>query len=169
MLGQQQQQQPAGSLFGSMTQGPTSTGTSLFGSTTTQQQPSAGGLFGTTQNPSTSTGTGLFGSTQPQQSTNIFSPTATGTQGLGTGGSLFGSTNPQQQQQQQQQQQLQQGSLFGNSTLTAGTLGTSLALSQLNSDPGAQCAVLTQRIEGIKNAWDATSPQCKFQAGDLFP
>ena len=306
MFGQQQQQQPVGGPFGSTTQGSTSTGTGLFGSTTTQQPPG----FGATQNPSTSTGTGLFGSTQQQPSTGIFGSTTTGTQGTGTGGGLFGSTNPQQQQQQQQQPQ--QGSLFGNtgatpgqqstggglfgstttgttqpstgglfgtgtstqgtgsnifgtptttssttggglfgagtgtttggglfgsttqstpsaggglfgsqpvantqptgqlfpsttaqqplttsifgtstmtqpqqtqsglfgqstggfggngggllsSTLSANTLRTSLASSQLNSDPGAQCAALMQRIEGIKNAWDAGSPQCKFQ------
>lgn len=121
---QQQQQQPSSGLFGSATQGPTSTGTGLFGSTT-QQQPSGGGLFGAAQNPSTLTGASLFGSTQPQQqqqqqqqpSTSIFGSTTTGTQGTGTGGNLFGSTNPQQQQQQPQQQP-QQGSLFGSTTTT---------------------------------------------------
>jgi len=55
-----------------------------------------------------------------------------------------------------------------SSTLSASALRTSLASSQLNSDPGAQHAALTQRIEGIKNAWDATSPQCKFQVGTRF-
>ena len=311
MLGQQQQQQPAGGLFGSTTQGPTSTGTGLFGSTTTQQQPS-GGLFGATQNPSTSTGTSLFGSTQQQPSAGLFVSTTPGTQGTGTGGGLFGSTNPQQQQQPQQgslfgnatttpaqpsaggnlfgstttgatqpstgglfgtgtlaqgsggnifgtpsttssttggglfgagggtttggnlfgsttqstqntggglfgtqptstiqptgslfsstigqqplnnstfgtstatQPQPGQSGLFGQSTggfggtgggllgntLLASTLGPSLASSQLNSDPGVQYTALTHRIEGIKNAWDASSQQCKFQVGCLFP
>ena len=185
MFGQQQQQQPAGGPFGSTTQGSTSTGTGLFGSTTTQQ-PSG---FGTTQNPSTSTGTGLFGSTfgsttQPTQNTggglfgsqpaantqptsHLF-PSTTAQQPLTT--SIFGTSTVTQPQQTQSGLFAQSTGGFGgsgggplSSTLSANPLRTSLASSQLNSDPGAQCAALMQRIEGIKNAWDAGSPQCKFQ------
>lgn len=98
-------------------------------------------------------------------------------------GSLFG--QPAQTQQPQAQ-----GSLFGNfnqtpaatggnilgastlgvSALGVPTLGNSLLPSrgtvipmQNQPDPQSQFQVLIQRIEGIKQAWDPSSPRCQFQ------
>ncbi|KAG5644492.1 hypothetical protein DXG03_008319 [Asterophora parasitica] len=178
-------QQPAsttGGLFGSTTQqqtgglfGPTTQpqqGGGLFGSST--QQPATGGaLFGkpagTGLNINTNTqGSSLFGSTLGQQQQQ--QPGATG--GLFSQPSqsqakpsLFGSTNT--------------NSLFGagnTSTLNASALGgqtgglgisaltrSSAGPAQQQADAQAQHARLLQRIEAVYNAWNPSSPQCRFQ------
>ncbi|KAL2162192.1 hypothetical protein VTH06DRAFT_7105 [Thermothelomyces fergusii] len=123
LFGNQQQQKPGG-LFGGGTSstgttggglfGNTNTGTTGFGSSTTNQS-TTGGLFGS--KPAT-TGGGLFGSTTTGQ---------TGT----TGGGLFGNLGGNTQNQQPQQGSLFGGlgqntqakpSLFGSSTTTGGSL-----------------------------------------------
>ncbi|KAH7883035.1 nucleoporin complex subunit 54-domain-containing protein [Phlebopus sp. FC_14] len=176
-------QQPTTSLFGSTTSSATQLPTtgSLFASTTTQA-PTSGGLFGSTtgSNPlfgnkspasifgaqavpasSTTTATStitppsLFGqSTQtPQPTTSLFGP------GLPQpSGSLFGSTT----------QPPTTGSLFG-STLNPPAPGSLLSsrlspsTTTLQNDPQSQFAALTQRIDGIAEAWNPNSPQCRFQ------
>ncbi|KAF5310355.1 hypothetical protein D9611_012026 [Ephemerocybe angulata] len=177
---QQQQQQPAGGLFGSNT----TTGTGgLFGSTNTntqQNQAGGGGLFGSTnaqQQNAGGGGGGLFGA--KPAGTGLFGSSTTNP----SGGGLFG------QQQQQQPQQQQQGGLFGQSTTTnagasnslfgSSTLGTS-ALGQapptlgtsnlLNGAQGLggdanqnQYVTITAKIEAVYNAWNPSSPQCRFQ------
>ncbi|EEA28759.1 Nucleoporin nup49/NSP49 (Nuclear pore protein nup49/NSP49) [Talaromyces marneffei ATCC 18224] len=133
------QQKPAGSLFGNPSSGTTQTsggglfggqGTNttsttqqsgmasggLFGSSTATSQPASGGLFGNTAKPATPSG-GLFGNTNTQQ---------TGT----AGGGLFGATNTQQQNtiggsslfggNQGATAQTQTKSLFGTAPTTTG-------------------------------------------------
>lgn len=154
LFGQNQQQKPAGSLFGTPASQPS--GGSLFGQSSTQQnQPATGSLFGQ--------------STQQQQQQQ-------------QQGSLFGSLN--------QPPAASSGGLFGTSTLGASTLGastlgaptlggTALGASsfgggllasratvipvQQQQDPQSQFVALAQRIEGVKQAWDPSSPQCRFQ------
>jgi nuclear pore complex protein Nup54 len=101
---------------------------------------------------------------------------------------------PQQQQQQQQQQQSQQSSLFGSNALFGGnksTFGSTVQPSsnlnasaltpssniltsrsgaggqQQSADPQAQFTKLVQSIEGIYNAWNPASKDCRFQVS--FP
>ncbi|KAG5651339.1 hypothetical protein H0H81_009027 [Sphagnurus paluster] len=177
-------QQPAtgGGLFGSTT---TQQGGGLFGSTTTQpqqqQQSSAGsfgqpaaggGLFGNklTLNTNTTTpGTNppsLFGNTlnqsqqqQPAATGGLFSqpsqsqarPSLFGQSTLNTNtNSLFGGG----------------GSTFGSSTQAgfgASALSRTVGPAQQQADAQAQHAHLLQRIEGVHNAWNPASPQCRFK------
>ncbi|BGP31538.1 hypothetical protein JCM10296v2_003308 [Rhodotorula toruloides] len=151
-----------GGLFGAK---PATTGTlgGLFGSTTQQQQPApGGGLFGSTA-PATG---GLFGSTtQPQ---------------------------PQQQQQQPQQQQAPSlfgqsqsaasASLFGPKPAASSSLFGStnpLLSSTSTAQPSAPSAPVPKlgdphpvnpnepsiesRLSALKDAWDPSSPKCRFQ------
>ncbi|PCH36755.1 hypothetical protein WOLCODRAFT_140567 [Wolfiporia cocos MD-104 SS10] len=142
-----------GGLFGSNNQNPnqnqnqqgTLGGGGLFGST------SGGGLFGNASTaPSTSTGTGsLFGSQFTQA-------------GAGAG-SLFGSSASTQRP----------GGMFGTglggSTLLSSTGGNlfasrpALAPGHQQADAYTQFLHLKERIEGIAQAWDPDSPQCRFQ------
>ncbi|KAI0772999.1 nucleoporin complex subunit 54-domain-containing protein [Trametes elegans] len=177
-----------GGLFGNAGN---TTGTSggLFGSTTGQTNTNTGGgLFGS--NTTGQTG-GLFGSTQPGTSTG--QPSLFGGANQAQGSSLFGNTQQQQQQQQnqpgslfgnigqQQQQQQRPGGLFGStlggSTLGASNIGGNALVGSTNNlfasrpstvvnpqqDAQTQFAQLTQRIEGIAQAWNSNSPQCRFQ------
>ena len=153
-------------IFGTPATTSSTTGGGLFGGGT--GTTTGGGLFGSTTQSTPSTGGGLFGS-QPAVNTQLF-PQTTAQQPLTT--SIFGTSTATQPQQTQLGLFVQSTGGFGgngggllSNTLSANTLRTSLASSQWNSDPGAQCAALMQRIEGIKNAWDAGSPQCKFQVG----
>ncbi|KFH10869.1 nucleoporin autopeptidase [Toxoplasma gondii VAND] len=107
---------PGGGLFGSSTLGNT-TGTGLFGSTTTPQQTQSGGLFG--QQQQTAGSGGLFGSSSLTGATN-------------TGGGLFGSsTTPSTGLFGSTTQQCQPGAtttqtgggLFGSTTTSATTTG----------------------------------------------
>ncbi|KAG6330896.1 hypothetical protein ID866_8196, partial [Astraeus odoratus] len=173
-------QQPAGgSLFGSTTTQQQST-TGLFGGTTGTQAPTTGGLFGSTAgsnplfgnkspasifgtqavptNTTTTTTPSLFGqSTQtPQPATSLF-----GQAQAKPAGSLFGSTA----------QPSTTGGLFG-STIAPPVVTSSSLLGlrpsqtssiQQQSDPQSQFAALTQRIDAIAEAWNANSPQCRFQ------
>ncbi|RDB17164.1 Nucleoporin nup44 [Hypsizygus marmoreus] len=189
----QQQQQPAGTtgggLFGSTTIQQPSGG--LFGSTATQQpqQQQAGGLFGSKpgglfgSNLNISTPSSgpnpLFGGTlgqQPQQQ-----QPATGLFGQPTQKSLFGNLG---QPTTGTSPLFGGGSTLGTSTLGtsalgggqaggfgASTLGSSNLLStrgpagpaQQQADAQSQHVKLLQRIEGVYNAWNANSPQCRFQ------
>ena len=161
---QQQQQQPssvantgAGGLFGA---GASTLGGGLFGS-----KP-AGNLLGTV-NTSTSNASSLFpglGGGQQQQQQN----------------QQLQFQQPQQPQQQQQQQQqrplfgttLNQPSLLTGSTSTLGAQNIQNSLlssrtttlpAQQQHDTQTQFALLTQKIEDIVQAWNASSPQCRFQ------
>ncbi|PBK66252.1 hypothetical protein ARMSODRAFT_890614 [Armillaria solidipes] len=156
-------------LFGTSTTTPntntTTTNTNpLFGSTstnTTTQNP----LFGSTAN--TNNANPMFGSsstnTAPATNTNIFGTTSTSanpmfassTNTLGTstlGGSTLGTgafgTQPQQQ-----------STLGANSLLKS----TAPASQQQLVDAQTQFAKLSQKIESIANAWNPSSPQCRFQ------
>ncbi|KAK0236445.1 nucleoporin complex subunit 54-domain-containing protein [Armillaria nabsnona] len=156
-------------LFGTSTTTPntntTTTNTNpLFGSTstnTTTQNP----LFGSTAN--TNTANPMFGSsstnTAPATNTNIFGTTSmsanpmfgSSTNTLGTstlGGSTLGTggfgTQPQQQ-----------STLGANSLLKS----TAPASQQQLVDAQTQFAKLSQKIESIANAWNPSSPQCRFQ------
>ncbi|EKM57328.1 uncharacterized protein PHACADRAFT_255029 [Phanerochaete carnosa HHB-10118-sp] len=156
LFGQTQQQKPVGSLFGTPT--PQPSGGLPFGQSSTQQpnQPTTGSLFGQP--------------TQQQQQQQQFQ------------GSLFGNLN--------QPPATTTGGFFGNSTLGASTLGistlgastlggtnvgapslggsllasrtTAIPLQQ-QQDPQSQFIALIQRIEGVKQAWDSSSPHCRFQ------
>ncbi|KAF8607100.1 hypothetical protein BDV93DRAFT_536746 [Ceratobasidium sp. AG-I] len=139
----QAQTQPAGSLFGSTTTAPTAGG--LFGNTMTQ--PSAG-LFGSTNTQPAAAG-GLFGAKPAGTTTSLF--------GQPSGSAGFG-------QQPAQQNPLAQ------SILTASTLGGPPQPQQSNNlqvsvfgTPGAAGQTLEQRIENIVQAWNPTSPSCRFQ------
>jgi nuclear pore complex protein Nup54 len=188
-------QQPAatgGGLFGgtTTTQQPSTTGnTGLFGG------GKPGGIFGsglsintnTTTPPSaptTTTTNPLFGSTlgqQPQQQQQ--QPVASGglfPQNQPQPPSLFGNLG-------QSINAPSGGSTMGTSTFnggfgqSAGGLGAS-ALSansllstrgagppaQQQADAQAQQEKLMQRMESIYNAWNATSPQCRFQVCEFF-
>lgn len=108
--------------------------TGLFGSTTTQPA-TTGGLFGAKP-----AGTSLFG--QPAATT-----TTTG----------FGQTTTQPNP-------------LAQSTLTASTLGQPAQPQPANNlqvsvfgTPGAAGLSLEQRIENIAQAWNPTSPSCRFQ------
>ena len=169
------------------------TGNPLFGSTnTTQTQPTQGtGLFGqpNQQNTTQPSGTGLFGQPaqptqsttnpllfgqqpqqpqqqqqpslfgqpqqQPQQSTGLFGSLAQPSTNLG-GSTLFGNTQPG-------------NSFLGLSNAGASTSNlfapkTSLIQTQPQGDSAqAQFIGLVQKIEATAQAWDASSPQCRFQ------
>ena len=159
-------------------QQPATTG-GLCGSTKTTNQPSGGGLFGNTQPTTTNTGGGLFGGgTMTGQSTsgggllggNQAEPAVEACLGVrrpprrmlktysGVAG-FFGSstigTSTVGNGQQPQQQQLPTGSLL--SSRSAGGLG------QQQNDPASQHANITARFEGIYNAWNPASLQCRVQ------
>ncbi|OBZ76350.1 Nucleoporin nup44 [Grifola frondosa] len=164
-----------GGLFGNASNTPSSTG-GLFGNVSSTSSTTGSGLFGTTNPTSTTTGGGLFGapsqagtstslfggatqqqapgssffSQPPQQSTgNLFGslgrPPATG------GGGLFG------------------GSILGGSSLLGSTPSNlfstkgSISPNQQQADAQSQFLALAQRMEGIANAWNPLSPQCRFQ------
>ncbi|KAI0340274.1 hypothetical protein BDW22DRAFT_1334651 [Trametopsis cervina] len=175
-----------GGLFGNNTNASTNSGPGLFGASTTTPAGGGGGLFGSTNtNTPGATSSGLFGGqgsqisqpslfnqqkpagslfaqpTQQQQPTNsLFSQSTQQPQQVSS--SLFNSTNPQQG-----------NSLFGTlgtSTLGTSALGNSLFASptsviptQQHADPQSQFSSLVQRIDSIKQAWDSSSPQCRFQ------
>ncbi|KAH9848107.1 nucleoporin complex subunit 54-domain-containing protein [Lenzites betulinus] len=179
---------PSGGLFGS-TAAP-NTGAGLFGNTAgSSNTGSTGGLFGSTAGGTTG---GLFGSTQPGASTGQSSMFGSTTQAPGSSLFGNPQQQQQQQQQQnqpgslfgnagQQQQQQRPGGLFGSalggSTLGASTIGGNALLGSTNNlfssravsapnpqqDAQAQFAQLTQRIEGVAQAWNSNSPQCRFQ------
>ncbi|KAK0469240.1 nucleoporin complex subunit 54-domain-containing protein [Desarmillaria tabescens] len=162
-------------LFGSSTTSPNTNTTTtnanpLFGSTstnTTTQNP----LFGSTTN--TNTVNPMFGSSSttsaPTTNTNIFGTTSTSTN------PMFGSST----------NTTLGNSTLGTSALGGSTLGTNAfgARPQLQSTLGAnsllkstapasqqqlvdaqtQFAKLSQKIESIANAWNPSSPQCRFQ------
>jgi nuclear pore complex protein Nup54 len=118
----------------------------------------------------------LFGSTAPA-----------------TGGLFGSTTQPQQQQQQQQQQQSQAPSLFGQSqsAASASLFGPKPATSSLfgspnpllgssaTAQPPAPAAPISKlgdplpsnpnepsiesRLSALKDAWDPSSPKCRFQ------
>lgn len=192
LFGSTMTQQPAtgtGGLFGTPTT-QSGTGGSLFGGTSTQA-PTSGGLFGSTTTQAPATGGGLFGSTTTSSNplfgnknpASIFgtapAPSTTPTlfgqsqsaQPIATP-SLFG----------QSQQQKPAGSLFGSlnqpapNTATGGLFGSTLGLPLSNSllasrniapaqqqDPQSQYTVLEQKIQAIVQAWDSSSPACRFQ------
>ncbi|KAL7284788.1 hypothetical protein ACG7TL_002095 [Trametes sanguinea] len=176
---------PSGGLFGSTLNNAPAAGGGLFGNMAGSTNPgSSGGLFG-----SSTTGTtgGLFGSTQPSTSTGQSSLFGSTTQAPGS--SLFGNTQQQSQPQNQpgslfgnmSQQQKPAGGLFnstlGSSTLGASTIGGNSLLGSSNAlfasrpaaapnpqqDAQTQFVQLLQRIEGIAQAWNPNSPQCRFQ------
>ena len=146
------QQKPAGGLFGASTQN-TTTGGGLFGSSNTQQQqPSTG--FGTAN---TTTGGGLFGN-KPATGGGLFGQsnqqTNTG------GGGLFGAANTQQNQQQggtglfgSANNQQKPGGLFGSSTQNT---GTGLFGGQTNQNQGGSMfgasANQQQQNQGMGNS-----------------
>ena len=146
----------AGGLFGSGTTptGQSTSGGGLFGGN--HAKPAGGGLFGSAATTPTNTNN-LFGGGQRHQS-NLFGGT-TNTNPLLGGKYSFGSstlgTSTFGGGQQPQQQQLTAGSLL--SFRLAG------GLEQQQSDPASQHANITSRIEGIYNAWNPASPQCRFQ------
>lgn len=178
---------PAGNpLFGSTATSQPAQNTGLFGQTAQQNQPSSGtGLFGafgqsTQQNQTTSTPS-LFGQQQQQQQ-----------QQQQSAPSLFGQSNQQPQQQQQRPpvfggfpQAAQQSTnfsgstLFGNNQPGGSLLGlsnagastsnvfaprSSMMQTQSQGDSAqAQFTSLAQKIEVVTQAWDASSPQCRFQ------
>ena len=160
-----------GGLFGNTSTNQPAAGGGLFGNSTNQQPAAGGGLFGNTStNQQPATGGGLFGTTQPSTGGLFGSTISTGTN------NLFGSTNTQNQPHKTfgfgsttsgQPQQPQQGSLFGTSTLGVSALGSvgarGAVTPQQQPDPQRQFAALQQRIEEIVNAWNASSPQCRFQ------
>jgi nuclear pore complex protein Nup54 len=160
-----------GGLFGSTTtQPPTQTQTTggLFGSTTT-----APGLFGNTQaNPTAQPSTGLFGSTvntQPAAGGGLFGARPAGTN------SLFGQTTAGPPATGFGQTMTQSNPL-AQSTLTASALGQPQQPQNTNNlqvsvfgTPGAAGQTLEQRIENIAQAWNPTSPSCRFQVGIAFP
>ncbi|KAI0837881.1 hypothetical protein F5Y06DRAFT_66587 [Hypoxylon sp. FL0890] len=100
-------QPPApGGLFGSASNSQQTTGSSLFGNTSTTPKPS--GLFGNAPSTSSTTTT-----SQPQQSGGLFGSSSISTsQPQQTGSSLFGGTNTATTQPQQT------GGLFGNPQAT---------------------------------------------------
>lgn len=170
----QNQQKPAGGLFGS-TAAP-ATGAGLFGSTQQQpQQQQGGGFFGSTTQQPSQTG-GLFGSAaQPQQQQgqqqggglfgNLGQSQAKPTGGL-FGGSAFGAQPQQQQQQPQQQQGGLFGSTFGQSTNQVNQLQQSQAphQSMQQSVFGVKKEMdIESRIKAVQNAWDTSSPDCRFK------
>ncbi|BGP24144.1 nucleoporin Nup44 [Rhodotorula toruloides] len=167
----------AGGLFGSTNAGttgglfgakPPTTGTTggLFGSTTQQQPATGGGLFGSTAAPATG---GLFGSMQQQpqqqqqqqqqqqpqqQAPSLFgqSQSAASASLFGpkpaASSSFFGSANP----------------LLGTST-TAQPTAPSAPIPKLGdplpSKPNEPS--IESRLSALKDAWDPSSPKCRFQ------
>ncbi|KNZ79264.1 Nucleoporin nup44 [Termitomyces sp. J132] len=168
-----------GGLFGSSTATQPATTGGLFGAPTTQpQQPSGGGIFsgggsflgskpglnintntGTTS-ATTSTnplfGGGAFG--QSQAKPPIFGQPSTTATGSTNTNPLFGGGNT---------------STLGTSVLggvsQAGGLGSSMlgrttvGPVQQQADAQAQHVLLQQRIEGVYNAWNPASLECRFQ------
>ncbi|KII91613.1 hypothetical protein PLICRDRAFT_51753 [Plicaturopsis crispa FD-325 SS-3] len=168
-----------GGLFGNAS---TNTSNPLFGGGASGNNPLLGGGGG-----------GLFGGSKPAgslfgQPTNTTNNNTT----AGSAPSIFGQPQNQQQNQQQSGSLFGQppkpaGSLFGSvgqpatNTGGGGLFGNSLAPSnaanpllsstsrgsvgpaQPQVDAQSQFAQLTQRIEGIAQAWNSSSPQCRFQ------
>ncbi|KIP04831.1 hypothetical protein PHLGIDRAFT_25400 [Phlebiopsis gigantea 11061_1 CR5-6] len=178
-----QQNATGGGLFGNQTtnaQGATAGG-GLFGNTSNPATNTGGGLFGNTANNAApgaqSAQTSLFGSTQQKPAGSLFGQPAQ----QPAQGSLFGQTTTQPQMPNSlfgglsQQPSAPSGNLLGSSTLGissfgAPTLGSSLLPArgtvvpmQNQQDPQAQFQAVVQRIEGVKQAWDPNSPQCRFQ------
>jgi nuclear pore complex protein Nup54 len=151
-------QPTGGGLFGNSTTGPAPSG-GFFGNSTTTNL-TGGGLFGT--QPAQQSQPSLFGQQKPALSLfNQFTFPQTQQQTAGSS-SLFG-------QPVQQQPTSLLGSL-GASALGTSALGNSLFSSrativphQYQTDPHSHIASLIQRIEGVKQAWDPASPQCRFQ------
>jgi nuclear pore complex protein Nup54 len=146
----QTQTQPAGGLFGSTTTAPATGG--LFGNTGANQpnQPSTG-LFGNTANTQPAAGGGLFGA-KPAGTNSLFGQTTTGPPATG-----FGQTTTQPNP-------------LAQSTLTASALGQPQQLQKTNNlqvsvfgTPGGAGQTLEQRIENIAQAWNPSSPSCRFQ------
>ncbi|KAG8738285.1 hypothetical protein FRC12_016813 [Ceratobasidium sp. 428] len=177
--------QPSTGLFGNTTTAP-ATGGGLFGSTTTQPQNQAqpqsttGGLFGSTTT-APATGGGLFGNaatnTSNQPSTGLFGSTTTQP---ATGGGLFGARPSATASLFGQPAMGATATSFGQtttqpnplaqSTLTASTLGPAPQAQKANNlqvsvfgTPGAAGQTLEQRIENIAQAWNPSSPSCRFQ------
>lgn len=183
---QQQPQQQSGGLFGGTVATQQAGGGGLFGG----NKP--GSIFGsslsintntssTTPSAPTTTNTNppLFGGTLGQQPQQQQAPAP---------GSLFSQTSQNQQQRPSLFGNLGQSTL-GGSTLGTSTLGTSTGLgqpagglggsalstnsllstrgagvpAQQQADAYAQQAKLVQGMESIYNAWNAASPQCRFQ------
>ncbi|KAG8691176.1 hypothetical protein FRC09_011701 [Ceratobasidium sp. 395] len=174
-----------GGLFGNTTTAP-ATGGGLFGSTTTQPQnqaqpqPTTGGLFGSTTT-APATGGGLFGNaatnSSNQPSTGLFGSTTTQP---AAGGGLFGVKPPATASLFGQPATGATATSFGQtttqpnplaqSTLTASTLGPTPQAQKANNlqvsvfgTPGAAGQTLEQRIENIAQAWNPSSPSCRFQ------
>ncbi|KAG2159353.1 nucleoporin complex subunit 54-domain-containing protein [Suillus bovinus] len=185
-------QQPAtgaGGLFGTSTTQP-STGGNLFGGTSSQA-PTSGGLFGSTTAQAPATGGGLFGSTTTNSNPlfgnkNPASIFGTAPAPSSTTPTLFGQSQSMQPIATPslfgQSQQKLAGSLFGSvnqpapSTTTGGLFGSTLGLPLSNSllasrsaapaqqqDHQSQYAALEQKIQAIVQAWDPSSPACRFQ------
>ncbi|KAF7305143.1 C2H2-type domain-containing protein [Mycena kentingensis (nom. inval.)] len=189
---QTQQPAAGGGLFGSTTQQPAAGG-GLFGSTTTQPAAGGGlfgstntgsGLFGAKPAGTAplapaptvpATGGGLFGSTNTQQAStsNLFgqstqtkplfgAPTAPANAfGASTTNNTFGLSN------NAPKPAFGLGATQTQAPLGASTLSTSAlrtpAPAQPQADAQTQFARLNARIEEIANAWNPSSPQCRFQ------
>ncbi|TDL27801.1 hypothetical protein BD410DRAFT_760973 [Rickenella mellea] len=169
---------PTGSLFGMTASGTTSPTGSLFGGQNQQagatNQPSLFGSFGQNaqnqnqqQQPQP---TGLFGQSQQQQPqqqqpSSLFGSTINTSAGSGLFGGGLSNT------------QLG-GSTLGASKLSTSALGGPSAggsmfgsrstagvspTQQQGDGAQAQFQTLVQRIEGIAQAWDSSSPQSRFQ------
>ncbi|KAG1752247.1 hypothetical protein EDB19DRAFT_1100046 [Suillus lakei] len=192
LFGSATTQQPAsgaGGLFGTSTTQP-SAGGSLFGGTSTQA-PTSGGLFGSATTQAPATGGGLFGSTTTSSNPLFGNKNPASIFGAApvtsTTPTLFGQSQSAQPIATpslfgQSQQQKPAGSLFGSmnqpaqSTATGGLFGSTLGLPLSNSllasrstappqqqDPQSQYAALEQKIQAIVQAWDPSSPACRFQ------
>ncbi|EMD36850.1 hypothetical protein CERSUDRAFT_114774 [Gelatoporia subvermispora B] len=177
------------SLFGNTANNTTNApGTGLFGNTggsnlfanTNTGQP-GGSLFGNTSSNTAggTAGGGLFGASQAGTSSNpLFGNTQTQQQGPGS--SLFGQTQTQPAQGSslfgsfgQTQNAPPGASNLGNSTFTGSTLlgqnpnlfgsKAPTAPPPPQADPQAQFTALMQRIESVAQAWNPSSPQCRFQ------
>ncbi|EIN14470.1 hypothetical protein PUNSTDRAFT_110559 [Punctularia strigosozonata HHB-11173 SS5] len=158
-----------GGLFGNTTQnqGSSTTGGGLFGRTSASTGAPSVGLFGNTNTSATGTGGGLFGSTNTGTTGGLFGGISQSSALAQPGSSSFGQSQAQ-------------GSLFGGAGKpatvpllgsTAAPLGANSLLSSRNpaqpaqsqADAHAQFAALQQKIEGIAAAWNASSPECRFQ------
>ena len=173
---QQQPQQQTSNIFGQPQQNQQQQQpTNIFGQPQQnqqqqqpQQQPSLFGGFGqsmagNTANANTTTtnpfGSSLFGSASTTAAPSAPATMTTNPFGASTSGSLFG----------QKPAGLGFGSSmgggFGTSTFGGG-LGASAAASsslQQSDSAQAQFASLVQRMEAIVQAWDPSSPACRFQ------
>ena len=87
-----------------------------------------------------------------QQQSNLFGSSTNANPLLG---GFFGSSTLGTSTFRSGRQQLTAGSLL--SSRSAGWLG------QQQNDPASQHASITARFEGIYNAWNPASPQCRFQ------